>query len=92
MEYSPWDHKESDTAEQLSFSWCLRECFEFIKVLRENVLVVFLTLCNPLDCSPPVPSVRGIFQVRILEWGAIAFSSGFPIFFNLSLDLAIRSS
>ena len=29
------------------------------------------TLCNPMDCSPPDFSVHGIFQARILEWGAI---------------------
>ena len=33
-----------------------------------------LTLCDPLDCSPPGSSVHGIFQARVLEWGAIAFS------------------
>ena len=27
-----------------------------------------LTLCDPMDCSPPGSSVYGIFQVRILEW------------------------
>ena len=27
-----------------------------------------------MDCSPPGPSVHGIFQARVLEWGAIAFS------------------
>ena len=27
-----------------------------------------LTLCNPMDCSPPVSSVHGILQARILEW------------------------
>ena len=32
-----------------------------------------LTLCNPMDCSPPGSSVHGIFQTRVLEWGAIAF-------------------
>ena len=32
------------------------------------------TLCNPMDCSLPGSSVHGIFQVRVLEWGAIAFS------------------
>ena len=32
------------------------------------------TLCNPMDCSPQVSSVHGIFQARILEWVAI-FSS-----------------
>ena len=33
------------------------------------------TLCDPMDCHLPGSSVRGIFQVRVLEWGAIAFSS-----------------
>ena len=32
------------------------------------------TLCDPLDCSPPGPSVHGILQARILEWVAIPFS------------------
>ena len=32
------------------------------------------TLCDPIDCSPPGSSVHGIFQARVLEWGAIAFS------------------
>jgi len=33
-----------------------------------------LTLCDPMDCSLPGSSVHGIFQARVLEWGAIAFS------------------
>ena len=32
------------------------------------------TLSDPIDCSLPGSSVHGIFQVRVLEWGAIAFS------------------
>ena len=32
------------------------------------------TLCDPMDCSPPGSSVHGIFQPRVLEWGAITFS------------------
>ena len=32
------------------------------------------TLCNPMDCSPPGPSVHGISQTRILEWVAISFA------------------
>ena len=35
-----------------------------------------LTLCNPLDCSPPGSSVHGILQARILEWVAIPFFRG----------------
>ena len=30
--------------------------------------------CDPTDCSPPGSSAHGIFQVRVLEWDAIAFS------------------
>ena len=32
------------------------------------------TLSDPMDCSPPGSSVHGIFQARVLEWVAIAFS------------------
>ena len=36
-----------------------------------------LTLCAPMDCSPPCSSVHGIFQARarVLKWGTIAFSA-----------------
>ena len=33
-----------------------------------------LTPSDPMDCSPLGPSVHGVFQARVLEWGAIAFS------------------
>ena len=33
-----------------------------------------LTLRDPMDCSLPGSSIHGIFQARVLEWGAIAFS------------------
>ena len=33
-----------------------------------------LSLSDPIDCSPPGSSIHGIFQMRILEWVAIAFS------------------
>ena len=32
------------------------------------------TLCDPMDCSLPGSSVHGIFQAKVLEWGAIVFS------------------
>ena len=35
-----------------------------------------LTLCNPVDGSPPSSSIHGILQARILEWVAIPFSRG----------------
>ena len=37
-----------------------------------------LTLRNPMDCSLPDSCTHGIFQARVLEWGAIAFSEMFP--------------
>ena len=33
------------------------------------------TLSDPMDCSLPGASIHGIFQARVLEWGAIAFSN-----------------
>ena len=33
-----------------------------------------LTLWDPMDCSLPGSSIHGIFQARVLEWGAIVFS------------------
>ena len=33
------------------------------------------TLRDPMDCSPPGSSAHGIFQARVLEWGAIAFAN-----------------
>ena len=42
-----------------------------------KVLVTFtVTLCDPMDCSPPGSSAHGILQARILEWVAIPFSRG----------------
>ena len=35
-----------------------------------------LTLCSPMDCSPPGSSVHGVFQARIPEWVAISSSRG----------------
>ena len=64
-----------------------------MKVKSESEVVQScLTPSYPMDCSLPGPSVHGIFQARVLEWVAIAFSVVFPTFFNFSLNLAIRSS
>ena len=62
MGYSPRGRKESDTAERvhfLSLSVCVKS------------LQSCLTLCDPMDCSLPGSSVRGILQAGILEWVAI---------------------
>ena len=41
-----------------------------------SVAHLCLTLCDPMDCSPPGCSVHGILQARTLEWEAIRFSRG----------------
>ena len=46
-----------------------------MKVKSESeVIQSCLTLGNPMDCRLPGSSIHGIFQARVLEWGAIAFS------------------
>ena len=50
-----------------TYCWKVRECVCTLSCL---------TLCNPMDCSPPGSSVHGIFQERILEQVAIFFSRG----------------
>ena len=50
-----------------------------MKVKSQNeVAQSCLTLSDPMDCSPPSSSIHGIFQARVLEWGAIAFSEVGP--------------
>ena len=46
-----------------------------MKVLAVLVTQAPLTLCDRMDCSPPVYSVHGILQARRLEWIAISFSN-----------------
>ena len=41
---------------------------------KSEVAQLCLTLSDPMDCSPPGSSIHGIFEARVLEWGAIAFS------------------
>ena len=48
-----------------------------MKVKSESeVAQLYPTLSDPMDCSLPGSSIRGIFQARVLEWGTIAFSDG----------------
>ena len=65
----PWDSLGKNTGVGCHF---LLQC---MKVKSESeVAQSCLTLHDPIDCSLPGSSVHGIFQARILEWGAIAFS------------------
>ena len=46
-----------------------------MKVKSESEIAqLCLTPSDPMDCSPPGSSIHGIFQAKVLEWGAIAFS------------------
>ena len=66
----PWDSPGKNTGVGFHF---LLQC---MKVESENeVIQSFLTLSDPMDCSLPGSSAHGIFQARVLEWGAIAFSA-----------------
>ena len=47
-----------------------------ITLVHAKLLQSCLTPCNPMDCSPPGPSVHGILQARILEWVAMPSSRG----------------
>ena len=71
---SPWDSRPWDSPGKNTGVGChfLLQC---IKVKSESeVTQLCSTLRDPMDCSPPGSSVHGIFQARVLEWGAIAFS------------------
>ena len=64
-----WDSPSKNTRVGCHF---LLQC---MKVKSESEVVQsYPTLSDPMDCSPPSYSVHGIFQARVLEWGAIAFS------------------
>ena len=70
----PWDSPGKNTGVDCHF---LLQC---MKVKSESeVSQSSPTLSDPMDCSPPGSSVYGIFQARVLEWGAIAFSEEIPI-------------
>ena len=61
------------------FGFLKNVCFG-IKIKSESEVAQSCpTLCDPMDCSPPGSSVRGIFQGIVLEWIAGSFSGGiFP--------------
>ena len=54
------------------------EIVSLVSCLSPWSLQLCLTFCNPMDCSRPGSSVRGISQARILEWAATSSSRGSP--------------
>ena len=55
---------------------CVSVCVCVCARAHAKSLPSCLTLCHPMDCSLPDPSVHGILQARILEWVAIPSSRG----------------
>ena len=67
----PWDSPGKNTGVGCHF---FLQC---MKMKNESEVVQSCpTLRDPMDCSLPDSSIHGIFQARVLEWVAIAFSSG----------------
>ena len=67
---NPWDYPGKKTVVGCHF---LLQC---MKVKSESEVAQSCpTLSDPMDCSLPGSSVHGIFQARVLKWGAIAFSA-----------------
>ena len=65
----PWDSLGKNTGVGCHF---LLQCIEVKS--QSEVAQSCPTLRDPMDCNLPGSSVHGIFQARVLEWGAIAFS------------------
>ena len=66
----PWDSPGKNTGVGCHFP------LQCIKVESESEVAQSCpTPSDPMDCSPPGSSIHGIFQARVLEWGAIAFSN-----------------
>ena len=84
----PWDSPGKNTGVGCHF---LLQC---MKAKSESeVAQSYQTLRDPMDCSLPGSSVHGIFQARVLEWGAIAFSGIMNrlIFFTMNLIFSFKS-
>ena len=78
----PWDSSGKNTGVGFHF---LLQC---MKVKSESEVAQSRpTLSDPMDCSLPGSSTHGIFQARVLEWGAIAFSDGmYEIYININVN------
>ena len=80
----PWDSPGKNTGVGCHF---LLQC---MKVKSESEVAQSCpTLSNPMDGSLPGSSVHGIFQARVLEWGAIAFSASLITLFKSGSHLLL---
>ena len=67
--FCPWDSPGKNTGVVCHF---LLQCMKVKS--QSEVAQSCLTPSDPMDCSPPGSSVHGIFQARVLEWGAFFWS------------------
>ena len=78
----PWDSPGKNTGVGCHF---LLQCMKVKS--QSEIAQSCLTLREPVDCSLPGSSIHGIFQARVLEWGAIAFSKPSFILFQIGACL-----
>ena len=74
----PWDSPGKNTGVGFHF---LLQCMKVKS--KSEVAQSCPTLSNPMNCSLPGSSVHGIFQARVLEWGAIAFSDIYTTMYKI---------
>ena len=72
----PWKSEAFLLSEKKPKPTLSMSCLVFMCKWKWKVLVTQLTLCDPMDCSPPGSSVHGILRARILEWVTMASSRG----------------
>ena len=78
----PWDSPGKDTGVGCHV------LLQYMKVkIQSEVAQSCPTLSDPMDCRPPGFSIYGIFQARILEWGAIAFSDIYSLWGHKESDI-----
>ena len=81
----PWDSPGKNTGVGCHF---LLQC---MTVKRESEVAQSCpTLSDPMDCSLPGSPIHGIFQARVLEWGAIAFLNRKLVHFIFKITLHLQ--
>ena len=79
-----------------AFAICCSFCLQFSSIAAAAAAAKLLqscpTLSDPTDCSLPGSSIHGIFQARLLEWGAIAISFSSIRHSHLSLSYFTQMS
>ena len=83
--FCPWDSPGKNTGVRCHF---LLQC---MKVKSESEVAQSCpTLSDPMDCSLPGSPIHGIFQARVLEWGAIAFLNRKLVHFIFKITLHLQ--